>query len=150
MPTTLAHLSLLVPDYDEAIAHYTQAFGFEVLQDLPLAPGKRWVLVAPPGHAETGQGAALLLAKAGNAEQAAFVGRQTGGRVFLFLHTDRFDTTLASIAAHGGRLTEAVRHEAYGRVVVVADRYGNLWDVIEPIEPVATAVEPAGPGLTPP
>jgi predicted enzyme related to lactoylglutathione lyase len=132
MPTTIAHLSLLVPDYDEAIAHYRQAFGFELQQDLPLAPGKRWVLVAPPGQAATGQGAALLLAKASSETQAAFVGRQTGGRVFLFLHTDRFDETLASIAAHGGRVTEAVRHEAYGRVAVCADRYGNLWDVIEP------------------
>ena len=135
MPTAIAHVSLLVPDYDEAIAHYRDAFGFVLLQDLALAPGKRWVLVAPADHAATGQGAALLLAKAGNEAQAAFVGRQTGGRVFLFLHTDRFDDTLASIAAHGGRVTEAVRHEAYGRVAVCADRYGNLWDVIEPAAP---------------
>lgn len=124
----LVNVALVVPDYDEAIAFYRDALGFELLEDRPMAPGKRWVRMAPPG----GAGAALVLARAGNAEQASRIGNQTGGRVFLFLHTETFDATLARLQAHGGRPTEAVRHEAYGRVVVFADRYGNLWDLIEP------------------
>ena len=82
----------------------------------------------PPG----GRGAALLLAKAANEEQAAHIGKQTGGRVFLFLHTDDFDRTVERVQALGGSLTEAVRHEVYGRVVVLLDLYGNKWDLIEP------------------
>lgn len=128
MNSAIVNIALVVPDYDEAIAFYRDALHFELLEDRPMSPGKRWVRMAPPG----GQGAALLLAKAANAEQAARVGNQTGGRVFLFLHTDDFDATVARLPAHGGHLTEAVRHEAYGRVVVFLDRYGNKWDLIEP------------------
>ena len=124
----IVNVSLLVRDYDEALAFYRDALGFELLEDKPMGPAKRWVRLAPPG----GRGAAILLAKATNAEQAAHIGNQTGGRVFLFLHTDDFDRTVERLQALGGRLTEAVRLEVYGRVVVFLDLYGNQWDLIEP------------------
>jgi catechol 2,3-dioxygenase-like lactoylglutathione lyase family enzyme len=126
--SAIVNVSLLVRDYDEAIAFYRDALGFELLEDKPMGPGKRWVRMAPPG----GQGAAILLARAANDAQAAHIGNQTGGRVFLFLHTDDFDRTVERVQALGGRLTESVRHEAYGRVVVLLDLYGNKWDLIEP------------------
>jgi catechol 2,3-dioxygenase-like lactoylglutathione lyase family enzyme len=123
----ISNIALLVADYDEAIRFYTKALGFELLEDRPMGGGKRWVRVAPAGG-----GAALLLAKAVNDEQVSRIGNQTGGRVFLFLHTDDFDGTVARLQAHGGQLTEVPRHEAYGRVVVFLDLYGNRWDLIEP------------------
>jgi predicted enzyme related to lactoylglutathione lyase len=126
--SSIATVALVVPDYDAAISFYRDALGFDLLEDLAMGAGKRWVRMAPPG----GQGAALLLAKAANAEQASRIGNQTGGRVFLFLHTDDFDATVARLPAHGGQLTEAVRNEAYGRVVVFLDCFGNKWDLIEP------------------
>jgi predicted enzyme related to lactoylglutathione lyase len=126
--SAIVNVALLVRDYDEAIAFYRDALGFALLDDTPMGPGKRWVRLAPPG----GQGAALLLAKAVNGAQAAQVGNQAGGRVFLFLHTDDFDATIERLQTRGGRLTEAVRHEVYGRVVVFHDLYGNKWDLIEP------------------
>jgi predicted enzyme related to lactoylglutathione lyase len=126
--SSIASIAVLVSDYDAAIRFYRDALGFELLEDRPMGGGKRWVRMAPPG----GQGAALVLARATNAEQAARIGDQTGGRVFLFLHSDDFDATLARLPLHGGRLTEAVRHEAYGRVVVFLDCFGNKWDLIEP------------------
>lgn len=130
MPRHLALTSFLVPDYDEAIAWFTEALGFDLREDTLLAPGKRWVVVAP--SAAGGTGGALLLAKAGTPEQQALVGRQCGGRVGFFLHTDDFDADLANFARHGVRLKETPRHEAYGRVVVFEDRWGNLWDLIQP------------------
>ena len=126
--SAIVNVSLLVRDYDEAINFYRDALGFELLEDKPMGAAKRWVRLAPPG----GQGAAILLAKAANDEQATHIGNQTGGRVFLFLHTDDFDGTVERVQALGGRLTEAVRHEVYGRVVVLLDLYGNKWDLIEP------------------
>lgn len=128
MKHQLVHIALVVPDYDEAIAHYRDAFGFELIEDRAMGPGKRWVLVKPPGEG----GAALLLARASNDEQHSRIGNQTGGRVFLFLHTDDFDASLARALAHGAQATETPRSEAYGRVVVLLDRYGNKWDLIEP------------------
>ena len=125
--SAIVNVAVLVRDYDEAIAFYRDALGFELLEDKPMGAGKRWVRMAPPGG-----GVALLLAKAANEEQASRIGNQTGGRVFLFLHTDDFDRTVERVRALGGRLTEAVRHEAYGRVVVLLDLYGNKWDLIEP------------------
>ena len=129
---SLAHLALLVRDYDEAIAWYTAALGFELLEDTPLSGGKRFVRrfvrIGPPD----GRGAALLLARAATPEQEASVGKQAGGRVFLFLHTDDFARDHARLAAHGARFREAPRHEAYGTVVVFEDLYGNLWDLVEP------------------
>jgi predicted enzyme related to lactoylglutathione lyase len=127
MSSHIASVALVVPDYDEAISFYRDALHFQLLEDKPMGAGKRWVRMAPPGG-----GVALLLAKATNEEQASRIGNQTGGRVFLFLHTSDFDGTVTRVVAHGGRLTEAVRHEAYGRVVVFLDLYGNRWDLIEP------------------
>ncbi len=128
MSASIVSLSFLVSDYDEAIAFFTDALRFTLLEDKPMGGGKRWVVVAPPG----GNGASLLLAKAASPEQAAAIGNQTGGRVFLFLHTDNFAGDYAHMQSRGVRFTEAPRQEAYGRVVVFEDLYGNKWDMIEP------------------
>jgi catechol 2,3-dioxygenase-like lactoylglutathione lyase family enzyme len=127
MTRKLVHTTLLVPDYDEAIAWFTQVLRFRVLQDAVVGPGKRWVVVAP-----SAEGGALLLARASTPEQAALVGRQGAGRVWLFLHTDRFDDDLVHLRAQGVRIDGTPRDEAYGRVVVFEDRWGNRWDLIEP------------------
>jgi catechol 2,3-dioxygenase-like lactoylglutathione lyase family enzyme len=119
-------VSLVVPDYDEAIAFYTQVVGFELVEDIPQ-PGKRWVVVAPPG----GAGTALLLARATTDEQASRIGNQTGGRVFLFLSTDQFTDDYERMRADGVHFTEQPRHEVYGRVVVWQDPWGNRWDLLE-------------------
>jgi catechol 2,3-dioxygenase-like lactoylglutathione lyase family enzyme len=131
MTQSITALSLLVADYDEAITFFTQALRFELLEDTPLSAEKRWVRVAPPG----GRGAALLLARAVTAEQRAAIGNQTGGRVFLFLHTEDFACDYAHMQAHGVRFTESPRSEAYGRVVVFLDLYGNKWDLVELKQP---------------
>ncbi len=120
-------MALLVRDYDEAIAFFTDALEFTLIEDADEGGGKRWVLVAPPG-AET----ALLLARAATPEQLASVGNQGGGRVFLFLHTDDFDRDYARMWARGVRFTEEPRHEAYGTVAVFLDLYGNRWDLLQP------------------
>ncbi|HET9483364.1 MAG TPA: VOC family protein [Xanthomonadales bacterium] len=130
MGMRIAHIAILVRDYDEAIAWYTQALDFELVEDRPM-PGKRFVRVAPRGG-----GTSLVLARAANEEQASRIGAQTGGRVFLFLHTDDFAGTYARLERHGTRFTEAPRHEEYGTVVVFEDLYGNKWDLIEPREAV--------------
>jgi uncharacterized glyoxalase superfamily protein PhnB len=102
---------------------------FQLIDDTPLSPTKRWVVVSPGDHS----GASLLLAQAATPEQQAAIGQQTGGRVFLFLHTDDLDGDVAHLRAHGVRFAEdAPRHEAYGRVIVFHDLYGNKWDLIEP------------------
>jgi catechol 2,3-dioxygenase-like lactoylglutathione lyase family enzyme len=124
-------IALLVADYDEAIAYYTQSLGFELREDSPREaapenPRKRWVVVAPPG-AETG----LLLAQAANEAQRARVGDQTGGRVGFFLHTDDFDRDYAAMRAKGVRFMEEPRREDYGTVAVFEDLYGNRWDLLE-------------------
>ena len=119
----VAMVALLVREYDEAIAFYRDAFGFRVVEDTPMAH-KRWVRMAAGGGAE------LVLSRAVG-EQAAFVGKQAGGRVFLFVHTADFDGDLARMRAANVRFTEEPRVEAYGRVVVVEDLYGNRVDVIE-------------------
>jgi uncharacterized glyoxalase superfamily protein PhnB len=131
----------VVREYDEAITFFTQALRFELLDDLAMGNGKRWVRVAPPG----GSGAALLLARAVNAEQAAHIGRQTGGRVFLFLETDSFEADYQHMLAHGVRFAEAPRQEAYGRVVVFLDLYGNKWDLLERRATAPLNGPPAGP-----
>ena len=109
MSQQLAHVALLVRDYDEAIQYYTDKLGFQLLTDTPLVGGKRWVLVAPQGSAAS----ALLLAKADNAEQLSRVGNQTGGRVFLFLTTDDFWRDYHQLQAKGVRFQETPRQEAY-------------------------------------
>jgi catechol 2,3-dioxygenase-like lactoylglutathione lyase family enzyme len=121
-------MALVVRDYDEAIAWYSGALGFELLEDTPMGGEKRWVRMAPRGS----QGACLLLARAVNADQASRIGNQAGGRVFLFLHTDDFAADHARMSAFGVRFCEQPRHEDYGTVVVFEDLYGNRWDLIEP------------------
>ncbi len=123
----LAHVALLVRDYDEALGYYVDRLGFRLVEDTPLTPTKRWVLVAPPGARET----ALLLARAVGAEQEAQVGRQGGGRVFLFLHTEDFARDRARMEARGVRFVEPTREEPYGTVAVFEDLYGNRWDLVE-------------------
>lgn len=131
MKQHLALVALVVADYDEAIAWYTQKLGFVLVEDTPQAPGKRWVVVRPPG----GSGTGFLLAQAANERQKAAVGNQTGGRVFLFLHTDDFERDYAAYKARGVAFVEEPRREAYGNVVVFTDLYGNRWDLIQPRRP---------------
>ena len=126
MKNSLAHISFLVRDYDEAIEFFTKALQFELIEDTPQ-DGKRWVLVRPRGS-ET----SLLLAKADSPEQTAAIGNQTGGRVFLFLHTDDFARDYTRMKSNGVKFIEEPRHETYGTVVVFEDLYGNKWDFIEP------------------
>lgn len=128
MRQTLAQVALLVRDYDEAIAFFTRTLRFRLVRDTPLDDGKRWVLVAPPGAAET----ALLLARAATPEQEAQVGNQSGGRVWLFLHTDDFRRDHHEMRARGVRFVEEPRDEAYGTVAVFLDLYGNRWDLLQP------------------
>jgi catechol 2,3-dioxygenase-like lactoylglutathione lyase family enzyme len=124
----IANISLVVYDYDEAIAFYTEKLRFTLLEDTVLSETKRWVRVAPPGS----QGCSLLLAKAASEEQRSRVGNQTGGRVFLFLHTDDFERDYANLLQHGVKIVRQPSHETYGTVAVFEDLYGNLWDLIEP------------------
>ena len=126
MKQSIGSVSVLVRDYDEAIAFYTRMLRFEVAADTDQGGGRRWVLLRPPGSAET----TLLLAKAKNAEENAGVGRQAGGRVFLFLHTDNFERDHADMLRNGVHFREEPRHEAYGTVAVFEDLYGNAWDLI--------------------
>lgn len=128
MSQALAAVALLVPDYDEAIAYFTDTLGFELVEDTHLTADKRWVRVRPPG----GRGAAFLLARAASDEQRAAVGRQGAGRVWLFLHTDDFAGDHARLAAAGVAFDGPPRRETYGTVAVFTDRYGNRWDLIEP------------------
>ncbi len=127
MTQQIAAIALLVRDYDEAIDYYTRVLGFDLLEDTPLAGGKRWVRVAPAG----GRGTALLLARAANEQQRACVGDQTGGRVFLFLHTDDFWRDFAAMRSRGVQFAEEPRQEAYGTVAVFVDLYGNRWDLLQ-------------------
>ncbi|MGY6038038.1 VOC family protein [Aeromonas sp. AE23HZ002T15] len=131
MPQHLGALTLLVADYDRAIAFFTQGLGFALLEDSQLdepgKPGKRWVRVAPKGA----PGSALLLARAANPEQEAAIGRQGGGRVFLFLETDDFWGEYHRMQAHGVHFCEQPRIEPYGTVVVFEDISGNRWDLLQ-------------------
>ena len=132
MIQSLAHVALVVRDYDEAIAWFTDKLGFALLADDDQAEqDKRWVLVAPPGST----GTSLLLARAATPEQAEFVGNQAGGRVFLFLETDDFARDHQAMLAKGVDFREVPRFEPYGTVAVFADLHGNLWDLIEPKRP---------------
>jgi catechol 2,3-dioxygenase-like lactoylglutathione lyase family enzyme len=128
MTQHLAAIALIVRDYDEALAFYVGKLGFTLIEDSRLTDAKRWVLVAPPGAKEM----RLLLAKADNPEQKTRIGNQTGGRVFLFLHTDDFQRDYEAYRARGVRFLEAPRQERYGTVAVFVDLYGNKWDLIQP------------------
>ncbi|MEU9014412.1 VOC family protein [Streptomyces sp. NPDC048479] len=125
----IALVTLVVRDYDEAIAFYTDALGFELVEDTDRGDGSRWVVVRPRG---TGHGSALLLARAKDDVQRASVGAQTGGRVGFFLHTEDFAGDHARMTAAGVRFLEEPRHETYGSVAVFEDLYGNRWDLLQP------------------
>lgn len=128
MKQNLAQIALVVHDYDEAIAFYTEKLHFTLIEDTRLSDTKRWVVVAPPGS----EGCRLLLAKAATEEQRSRVGNQTGGRVFLFLHTDNFERDYQNLLRHGIRVVRPPSVETFGTVAVFEDLYGNLWDLIEP------------------
>ncbi|MFF8841750.1 VOC family protein [Streptomyces sp. NPDC015127] len=125
----IALVSLVVRDYDEAIAFYTGALGFDLVEDTGRGDSSRWVVVRPPGAPD---GTGLLLARAKNDAERASVGAQTGGRVGFFLHTDDFARDHARMTAAGVRFLEEPRHEPYGTVAVFEDLYGNKWDLLEP------------------
>ena len=129
MNRKIAQLSLLVRDYDEAIAFYVEKLGFVLIEDTRLSEAKRWVIVAP---STGGEGCRLLLAKAVGEEQVSRVGDQTGGRVFLFLQTDDIRRDHQRLVAHGVRIDREPSVAAYGTVLVFQDLYGNLWDMIQP------------------
>jgi catechol 2,3-dioxygenase-like lactoylglutathione lyase family enzyme len=130
MPQSLAHIALIVRDYDEAIAWFTEKLGFTLVADeVQPEQGKRWVLVAPPGAGDSA--ATVLLARAATPEQAAFIGNQAGGRVFLFLKTDDFDRDYEAYRARGVRFVREPATHAYGTVAVFEDLYGNLWDLVQ-------------------
>nr|WP_299342043.1 VOC family protein [Allomuricauda sp.] len=128
MEQNIALITLVVREYDEAIAYYTKALGFELMEDTELSEEKRWVVVKPKGSA----GSSLLLAKAANYEQKQSVGNQTGGRVFLFLQTNDFWKDYEWMKLHQVNFLEEPREEAYGTVVVFEDLYGNRWDLLGP------------------
>ncbi len=128
MKQTLAQLALVVRDYDEAIDFYTKKLHFQLIEDTKLSEIKRWVVVKPPGSNAAG----LLLAKAANEEQVSRIGNQTGGRVFLFLYTDDFDRDYKNLLNHQIEIIRPPVNEDWGKVLVFADLYGNLWDLIEP------------------
>lgn len=128
MQQAIAHVALVVRDYDEALAFYVGKLGFRLLEDRDQPEQhKRWVVVSPPGST----GASLLLARASNPEQAAFIGNQTGGRVFLFLQTDDFWRDYHRMQALGIPFIRPPSREVYGTVAVFEDLYGNRWDLIE-------------------
>jgi catechol 2,3-dioxygenase-like lactoylglutathione lyase family enzyme len=128
MQQAIIHIALVVKDYDEAIAFYTQKLNFELLEDsYQPEQDKRWVVVSPPGS----NGVTLLLAKASKSEQEPFVGNQTGGRVFLFLSTDDFWRDYNQMKSRGIKFVRPPKEQEYGTVAVFEDLYGNLWDLLQ-------------------
>jgi len=128
MKQKIAHIALVVQDYDEAIAFYTRTLNFRLIEDTKIDAEKRWVVVAPPGAEEC----SLLLAKAANEEQRKSVGNQSGGRVFLFLFTDDFWRDYNAMLKKEVKFVREPKEESYGTVAVFEDLYGNLWDLLEP------------------
>jgi catechol 2,3-dioxygenase-like lactoylglutathione lyase family enzyme len=128
MTQHITQVALVVRDYDEAVAWFTTRLGFTLLEDTPLGATKRWVVVAPPGAG----GVSLLLARAATPEQERAIGHQTGGRVFLFLHTDDFRRDYDAMRSRAVRFIEEPREESYGTVAVFEDLYGNRWDLVQP------------------
>jgi catechol 2,3-dioxygenase-like lactoylglutathione lyase family enzyme len=133
MPQSLAHVTFLVRDYDEALAFFTESLGFRLVEDSPLPGNKRWILVVPPGS----HGTTLLLARAATPEQLEQVGKQAAGRVFLFLQTDDFWRDYRLMLAANVKFLESPRHESYGIVAVFEDLYGNKWDLLQTADPAA-------------
>lgn len=130
MKQRIAQVTILVREYDEAIQFYTKKLGFLLIEDTKLSEEKRWVIIAPPGATES----RLLLAKATSEEQVKCIGRQAGGRVFLFLFTDDFWRDYEKMIKNGVRIIREPQLREYGHVAVFEDLYGNLWDFIEPKE----------------
>lgn len=128
MNQKIIQIALLVNDYDEAIEFYTKKLNFHLLEDTRMSSTKRWVVVTPQGSG----GCNLLLAKAANEEQESRIGNQTGGRVFLFMHTDHFERDYQNLLHHHINIVRPPSKEVYGTVAVFEDLYGNLWDLIEP------------------
>ena len=128
MNQKLVQIAIVVRDYDEAIAFYTQKLHFNLIEDTQLSETKRWVVVSPQGEGSC----RLLLAKAANDEQSSRIGNQTGGRVFLFLHTDNFERDYQNLLAQNIKIIRQPSAEEYGTVAVFEDVYGNLWDLIQP------------------
>jgi catechol 2,3-dioxygenase-like lactoylglutathione lyase family enzyme len=135
MSAMISKLALVVRDYDEAIGWFSRCLGFDLLEDIDMGGGKRWVVMAPPG----GRGSALLLAKAVGTQQEAAIGNQAGGRVFLFLETDDFERDHARMLREGVKFRDQPRSEAYGKVVVFEDVSGNPWDLIQPAQCVGAS-----------
>lgn len=129
MKQSIAHVALLVDDYDKAIDFYCRKLNFTLAEDTSLGNDKRWVLVTPPGSS----GTSLLLARAVNEQQKQAIGNQSGGRVFLFLYTDNFQRDYQHLMDEGVLIVRPPAKEVYGTVAVFADLYGNLWDLIEPV-----------------
>lgn len=129
MQQKIVHIAVVVNDYDEAIDFYVGKLQFALIEDTPMSETKRWVLVAPKGS-----DCYLLLAKAVGAEQKGRIGNQTGGRVFLFLHTDNFERDYQNLLDQGIKIVRKPVDEAWGRVAVFEDLYGNLWDLIQPVQ----------------
>ncbi len=128
MQQTLVHVALVVRDYDEAIAFYTETLDFELVEDTYIPEqDKRWVVVAPPGS----RGTTLLLARPSNEDQQRFVGNQTGGRVTFFLNTDDFERDYERMLARGVKFVREPKVQPYGKVAVFEDLYGNLWDLLQ-------------------
>jgi catechol 2,3-dioxygenase-like lactoylglutathione lyase family enzyme len=139
MMQTLGHVALVVRDYDEALAFFIRMLNFKVIEDTRMSEDKRWVLIAPPGS----QGTSLLLAQATTPEQVSRIGNQTGGRVFLFLHTDDFWRDYQEMIARKVKFTRPPSEESYGTVAVFEDLYGNLWDLLQlKPENVRAALQP--------
>jgi catechol 2,3-dioxygenase-like lactoylglutathione lyase family enzyme len=130
MNLRIAHITLLVDDYDKAIDFFTRKLNFKLVEDTKLSDEKRWVLVKPQGA----ENCCLLLAKASNDEQRNSIGHQSGGRVFLFLQTDNFKRDYQKLIDNGIKIVREPKSEDYGTVVVFEDLYGNLWDLIEPLK----------------
>jgi catechol 2,3-dioxygenase-like lactoylglutathione lyase family enzyme len=129
MKQKIAHIALVVDNYDDAIRFYTEKLHFTLIEDTPLGDDKRWVLVAPPGSTECH----LLLAQAVGEEQKSRVGNQTGGRVFLFLYTDDFQRDFQNLLDKGVTIVRQPVQQPYGTVAVFEDLYGNMWDLIQPV-----------------
>jgi len=126
---SLAMVTIVVPDYEAGLAFFVGKLGFALVEDTPLDAQKRWVVVSP------GNGAHLLLARAANDDQAAAIGRQAGGRVGFFLHTDDIAQSLGLLTKAGVEIVRSVSRESYGLVLVFRDPFGNRWDLIEPAAP---------------
>lgn len=128
MSRRIFQFALVIPDYDEAIRYYTEVLLFRLIEDTDRGNGKRWVVLSPGAE----DSCRILLAKAKNDRQAAAIGNQSGGRVFLFLHTDNFQRDYDHYVSQGVEMIDQPRSETYGRVIVFVDRYGNKWDLIQP------------------